>query len=162
MKLTYFAEARGGGGLVKIGSAYNVRARLRTLRRTMPGVRLLAVTDEPRDIYERGFSRSRVLSAGWYSPTPDLLQIVERLEPATEGLLRRQAREGLSRFGEWLEERGISRKDAAEQIGITPAYVTMIASGSHSPGTKLGMKIYGWVRTVDPTSTMRLEDLFDD
>ena len=162
MKLTYFAQGRGAAGLIKIGSAYQVRRRIREICRTAPSTRLLAVTDAITDTDARQkFCKARAFK-DWHNPTPDLLQYVERLEPETKRLITRQAKEGRSKFGEWLRGRALSYAAAARELGITRAYAQMIGTGAATPSTKLGLKIMSWVKTLDPSGPFRHEDLFDD
>lgn len=162
MKLTYFAQAKGPAGLIKIGSAYQVRRRMRELKRTVPGARLLAATDavSPAEARQK-FRRSRAFK-DWHQPTPDLLQLVERLEPDTNKLIRQQAKEGLSRFGEWCKERKITYADAARALDITRAYACMLGSGRATVSTKLGFRIMTWIKTLDPSGDFQHEDLADD
>lgn len=50
----------------------------------------------------------------------------------------------LSAFGKFLSTNKITRDQAAKDLDVTPAYISMLAHGKATPGLKLAMDIYRW------------------
>jgi len=64
---------------------------------------------------------------------------------------------GVTPFGEWLARHAINYAAAAEALGITKAYVHLLATGKATPrmvarrGQRpLGTRIEEWTRALDP------------
>jgi len=50
----------------------------------------------------------------------------------------------LSAFGNFLRKNTITRDQAAKDLGVTAAYISMLAHGKATPGLKLAMDISRW------------------
>lgn len=158
MRLTYFAQAREG--FIKIGHAFQVRRRIKHLRRTVPAVHLLCVVTEPAPKICERFKEALAFD-GWFHPSRELVDFIRASAGESDKLLTVQAREGLSTFGEWLRDRQISYAEAARALKVTRSYVQMLATGDATPSLKLAHRIMGWVEELDPGS-LKIADLLDD
>lgn len=47
-------------------------------------------------------------------------------------------------FGKFLEKHKVGYRDAAQALGVTSSYVSMLARGPTTPGLKLAVRISEW------------------
>lgn len=57
---------------------------------------------------------------------------------------------------EYLRKKGITSKEAAEQLGIHDSYLRLIWRGARAPGPKLALKIQEWTQ-----GELKTEDMID-
>lgn len=61
-------------------------------------------------------------------------------------------------FGTWLTDHGISYADAARVLGVSRAYVQMMAVGKATPRIDtLGAAIEAWTKGLDPKNHVAAE-----
>ncbi len=65
-------------------------------------------------------------------------------------------------FGKWLEWHGISYASAARALGISRAYVQMLATGSATPRLKtVGAAIQAWTQQLNPDWVITVASWFE-
>lgn len=158
MRLTYFAQSREG--FIKIGHAFQVRRKIKHLRRTVPAIHLLSAIVEPVQKVRERFEEALAFD-GWFHPSRELVDFIRASAGESDRLLTLQSREGLSTLGEWLRDRQINYAEAARALKVTRSYVQMLATGDATPSLKVALRVMDWIKELDPGS-LKISDLFDD
>lgn len=50
----------------------------------------------------------------------------------------------ITELASYLEENGITQRDAAEQLGVTRSYINNLTCGRQTPGLRLALEIEAW------------------
>ena len=155
--VAYFLRA-GLDGPIKIGFTSNLRHRLTSIETSSSEeIFILSVIDGARELEQelhRRFWPHRVRGE-WFAPVPELLAYIATLPPYTATRVRvrrtlppsppearRPKHPASSPLRRWREEKGWTRKQAAEYLEINARTLESWESGArHPPGLSLVEKL---------------------